>query len=292
MPAWEAYFDESGDKDQGRVFTLAGYIFRSDRARILEGKWGKALSDAGVPFFHMVDCAHGNRAFKHLSKDSRSKLAKHCIDLIKQHASCGFCCAFNPNRFSHPMGLKKLEDPYTQAVNFTLLHVTARLNYNDSFPLLNVCFEAGHASQGSARKYIDETINLVGLLRSRIPPEIRFATKKEAVLLQCADLLAWQAATDIKNRADEIRPRRKDFISLLEAQHHFMYFMADNEFNLLTDREPIREGRLTDEYVKELFSTKTDSTQRLKEIQRMFDAQGLSEFGTDAIIGRKLPSQS
>lgn len=56
----EAHFDESGtDADE---MTLAGYIFETQRMEAFKREWSLLLEQHGLPYFHMVDCAHGKRA--------------------------------------------------------------------------------------------------------------------------------------------------------------------------------------------------------------------------------------
>src|SRR4051812_16718124 len=68
----EGYFDESGDieKDE-RIFCISGYYIESSRAKELDTSWQCLLDRYNLPYFHMVDCAHGNEPFDKLSKDER-----------------------------------------------------------------------------------------------------------------------------------------------------------------------------------------------------------------------------
>lgn len=60
----EGYFDESGDFDEEpKVFCISGYYLVSEAAKEMHEKWGEVLARHNIPYFHMVDCAHGNDAF-------------------------------------------------------------------------------------------------------------------------------------------------------------------------------------------------------------------------------------
>ena len=61
---WEAYFDESGDDGGFPIMTVGGYLVKPSNARRLERKWRRLLRKYKLPYFHMVECAHGNKNFK------------------------------------------------------------------------------------------------------------------------------------------------------------------------------------------------------------------------------------
>ena len=85
----ESYFDESGTHDGSPVLCLAGYILSKRMARLLRREWGKMLGRHKIPYFHMVECAHGNENFAHLSKEEIIEIGKEVIELIKKHTYKG-----------------------------------------------------------------------------------------------------------------------------------------------------------------------------------------------------------
>src|SRR3954451_317639 len=85
-----AYFDESGSHSDSPVLCVAGYAFQKREARLLAREWNHVLKRYGVPFFHMVDCAHGNEHFTAILKERRIKLATSLIGIVKRRASHGF----------------------------------------------------------------------------------------------------------------------------------------------------------------------------------------------------------
>ena len=68
MSQYKAYFDESGCHDGSTVLAVGGYLVRADWATRMQRKWRSALSKYGLPYFYMVDCAHGSGVFKSLSR--------------------------------------------------------------------------------------------------------------------------------------------------------------------------------------------------------------------------------
>lgn len=82
-------------------------------------------------------------------------------------------------------------------------------------------FEAGHKHKGSAYNLIADKLGTSG-------GSVTFADKKHLRLLQAADLLAWQSTKYAKDALTQARSPRKDFLSLVEHPHMFIY-LAMNE---------------------------------------------------------------
>jgi hypothetical protein len=83
----QAYFDESGSHAGSPVLCIAGYILRKNKAIKFGHEWRKILRWKGLPYFHMVDCAHGNGPFKNLTKQERINVATKMIEIIKERAN-------------------------------------------------------------------------------------------------------------------------------------------------------------------------------------------------------------
>jgi hypothetical protein len=91
----------------------------------MEGEWKKVLDKYKVPFFHMKDCAPGNKPFNHLKKWERAKLIKRMIEILKAYTSIGFVAVVNPRRFGDYPGIP---DPYTYCVNLCLMGLASWLD--------------------------------------------------------------------------------------------------------------------------------------------------------------------
>ena len=78
----EAHFDESGTgSDQ---ITVAGYLFESEKISLFYDQWHHELERYGLPYFHMVDCAHGMPPFNTMEKIERIRLQMKLMNLIKR----------------------------------------------------------------------------------------------------------------------------------------------------------------------------------------------------------------
>jgi hypothetical protein len=96
----EAYFDESLTSDGPRVMAVGGYLFTAERSKALAFAWREVLNQYGLPFFHMVDCAHGAPPFKDLGKEACDDVARHMIRLIREHMEYGVAYAVDDAAYS------------------------------------------------------------------------------------------------------------------------------------------------------------------------------------------------
>jgi hypothetical protein len=120
---YEGYFDESGDlEDTDKIFCIAGYYVEADNAKRMDAEWLNVLSEHGLPYFHMVDCAHGNEAFERIARSDRSEIVIRLIKIIKEYTSHGFAVIANGDHFATKEGQP---DVYSQCADLciTALHV-------------------------------------------------------------------------------------------------------------------------------------------------------------------------
>lgn len=219
---FEGYFDESGDfDDHPGIFCVAGYFITADDAKIMDEKWGAALNKYGVPYFHMVDCAHGNPPFKDVSIDDRIELVKELIALIKQYTQSGFALLAEAASYDPPPN--DAPNIYTYCADGCVSALRMFLEQNRIESSVAYIFEAGHKNRHSAYNHIARKLK-------RETDSLTFAAKAQVRLLQAADLLAWQSCKYAKDysfarmRGDSPKRRpRKDFVSLMEHDHTFMY---------------------------------------------------------------------
>jgi hypothetical protein len=230
---YEGYFDESGDIETEGVFCISGYYLTSQQAIEMDRRWAEVLTDYDLPYFHMVDCAHGAPPFRHLSKDTRIIVVKRLIKIIKENTLRGFSNAFYAGRMSKSIG----GDVYSDAVStcVTALDTFIRLSGMDSKKTAYF-FEAGHKNKGNAYNRVAHHVEKIGA-------SITFAKKEQIRLLQAADLLAWQSTKFLKDRLSQKRQPRKDFLSLMEHRHTFAHLSVDenSEAGLAFEEFPERK---------------------------------------------------
>jgi hypothetical protein len=223
----QAYFDESGSHDGAPILCVAGYIFKKSEAIKLGHEWRKVLRWKKLPYFHMVECAHGNGPFANLTKDERVAVQTKLIDAIKRYAIQGVAITVDPAEyatFSKRLPFKRglYDNAYAFCAQVIMAGVSVFIERNPLIGRMAYFFEAGHSSAPQA----DEIMRTM-LAQPAVKHQFRYAAhafveKQDAPQIQAADLLAWQWYTD-RRHAAEGRPRRKDCASLLELHHNAVH---------------------------------------------------------------------
>ena len=144
----QAFFDESASHEGAPVLCLAGLIFKKSEAIKLGHEWKKVLQWKGLPYFHMVDCAHGNGPFANLSKAERSEVARRMIEIIKQRAVQGLAVTVDNRDFAsvmaeYPAAARAYKTAYTFCTHTVLAGVGTWLYANPKGGENGLPFRAG-----------------------------------------------------------------------------------------------------------------------------------------------------
>lgn len=203
------------------MLLVAGYLVESSRARIMEEKWQATLDKYVVEYFHMKDVPKRRNVFKHLSEEQMDLLAREVIDLIKGHMLYGFVSVVNPSR--RIQLLDDTPDGYANCLNQCISKmcsiVKAKHRDQGDKPMIDFFFEAGHPTKSTADRVIRDTSHLperqafIDVYRSH-----KFVGKMERILIQTADILAWQFNKFLSDKVRDARQPRKDFISLMDVK--------------------------------------------------------------------------
>jgi hypothetical protein len=221
---FHAYIDVSCTGARERVFAVAGYLIEDTKALAMDSLWRSSLAEFKLPYFRMVDCAHGNGVFSSFSPAERSEIARRFIELTKGHITVGVACLANPLTFDDRV---MKTDIYGFCLQFCVMPmIMCALKFNEASSKAKTpiafYFQAGHRNHAKAHAYL-----LDNLENEKTYPgyhrDHSYAAKTAIPLLQCADILAWQATKRVKCAVFEKRAPRKDFESLLEAGHKFVY---------------------------------------------------------------------
>lgn len=241
LPLINAYFDESGTHDDSPVMAVAGYLFSAENAAFFADRWTAILAQKEIPFFHMVDCAHGNKEFANLSLTERIELAQKLIELIKAQTERGIG-AIMPARMYEE--LMPHHPNMGGAYNYCLWNCLegVRLWREEKGYAGDVAyfFESGHKSQSEANRIMSQAFCDPEKGRPFGYSAHAFVDKRKFPGVQAADILAWQMCTDWKHGRDG-RPRRKDFASLVEQRDHRVQII-DAERILYHVREMTKMG--------------------------------------------------
>ena len=235
----QAFFDESGSHDGSPILCVAGYVFRKNEAIKLGHEWRKVLRWKKLPYFHMVDCAHGNGPFANLTKDERISVQTKLIEVIKRYAIQGIAITVNPveyercaKRLPYKRGL--YDNAYAFCAQVIMTGVSVFIERNPRIGKMAYFFEAGHRSAPQA----DEIMRTM-FAQPAIKQQFRytahvFVEKQDSPQIQAADLLAWQWYTDRRHES-EGRPRRKDCASLLQLHHNAVHIDSNELDRIATE---------------------------------------------------------
>jgi hypothetical protein len=197
----------------------------SEQAKLLAKEWRAVLDTRQLPYFHMVDCAHGSGVFKPLTPQQRIYVASQMIGIIKRRTIAGFAISVNVEQFREMMPEHHL---IGSAYSFCATLVIAAIrrwimtvNYSGDMAYF---FEAGHPSKSEADRIMTGMFNDPKLRALSRYVGHAFVEKKRSAPVQAADLLAWQFYTDARRQVEGHTVHRKDFESLLEHPHqvHFV----------------------------------------------------------------------
>lgn len=187
----------------------------------MDKEWGAVLERHKIPYFHMVDCAHGNGVFKNMPVVQRAEIVANLIALIKKYTEEGFVFLAKADSYDPPEN--DAPNPYSYCAAGCVEALYMFLNMRRVEANIAYFFEEGHKHKGKAYNHIANSVK-------REQDSLTFAAKEKVRLLQAADLLAWQSAKYAKDysfaRAQGQQPKRqprKDFLSLMEHDHSFMY---------------------------------------------------------------------
>lgn len=213
----EAYFDESGTHDDSPVICVAGYLYESEKCGSLDLEWQAMLEKWGLPYFRMVDCAHGNKPFDKLSPEQCISAEKDAIRLIRKYMTHGIAITACESDYNEAI---KTGDPFGAAYAWCcwmcFIAVEKWADKHDYNGGVAYFFETGHKYQGRTNALVEEIIKIDKLRKSFRYASHAFAGKTELRPLQTADILAWQSATFTKNRLSGERGPRADLIALIK----------------------------------------------------------------------------
>lgn len=193
----------------------------------MAGEWARVLKKYDLPFFHMVDCAHGNEHFASLTRAQRIEAETALIGIIKRRAAHGFAVSVDLAAYQELMpDWGPAKSPYAFCARCVIDEIGKWFSRSGFRGKSTYFFEAGHASRSEASKVVEAALTnpLSALHNVHYGYAAHsFIPKQGSAAVQAADLLAWQWATEVKHRMTG-RPRRKDFASLLDIPHRGAHF--------------------------------------------------------------------
>ncbi len=221
----EAYFDESGTHEGAPFICVAGYLFKKHNVDAIGSEWGRMLNKYHVPYFHMADLVHDKipTIYSHLTMVERTSLEKEVIALIKRYAEIGIALSIDLEAYQLLPKNGMFENPYSFLCLQVLQGIKNWGDKNKFFDKVTYFFETGAEGFGHFQKIVKIIKGVPGLDGQYRLGNLQAIEKKEAIPLQCADLLSWLWYSHNRGNV-EGRTIRKDFKSLIELKidpHHY-----------------------------------------------------------------------
>ena len=250
----EMYFDESEDKSH-QLLCVAGYLFREENRALLEAQWGAVLARENLPYFRMVDCAHGTGVFDGISKEKRGEIEVELFDILKRYLEVGISITFDL-RFAHLCPSAKyhgmpIVEPYTLCAYMCMMQGRKWASDTGFDGQISYYFEAGHKHQSQADRMMSAVFDVPDLRSHYRYKRHDFLRKEQAIPLQCGDILAWQWSKAIKDMRVKKKVTRADLNSLLTEPHFTIHF---NEESLTEFRAVVNKSNETIE-MRRLYRT-------------------------------------
>lgn len=211
--ALRAYLDASVREDRN-IICVAGAAYGYKGAKKASKKWKDLFGEVD---FHMTDFHTKKNAFSGISDEEQKRLLVEAISIVKKYSSYKVAASFDYEELQGhlPSGATRkhakevqrgFENPYALACHSAMYALSSRSNSE-----IYYVFETGDKGQGAAKRYIDyisqETDSPL-FAAYQISGLIHAKKDSSHVLLQSADLLAWEWTKHIVNRSKKIPTRR------------------------------------------------------------------------------------
>lgn len=244
----ESYYDESDSTSEPanpQVLSVAGYLFDSDKARELEAGWRPLLTKYGLTHFSMADCNSQWKEFSRYSDSECVVIQTKFIEAVKSTAKHGFCASIelrhrNLLPSSKQYGLEQIS-PYTLCCFWCIEHArywAKKHSYNGKFAYF---FENGYVYEPEATAVIRGMFSDPWVCEKYLHASDTFASKKDVLPLQAADILAWQWRKNVMERMKGNMKPRADLMSLLDIPTDSLHF---NEETIVSFLQLLKRNRL------------------------------------------------
>jgi hypothetical protein len=231
-----AYLDESGSYPHTRVLAIAGYAAPAIEWARLEYVWKKMLRSWNVNAFHMVDCIHGRGEFTGWDQQRRNAAIKEVIDLVVGYDVHGIGAAVLLRDYEALVtgrARREIGEPWHLCLRHLVFEVSRRI---DRLPrsewVAFVCDLQEEFSAEASRMYERCRENPEWPQQNRLGT-LTFASSKEEVGLQVADLLAYETFRHLDNKLYCNREIRKSLDRLVHERPYFGAYYTREELEPL-----------------------------------------------------------
>jgi hypothetical protein len=211
-----AYFDESGTGDDSAYLCVAGYVFTKENALAIEPEWNAMLAYYGLPYFHMAECNQHDGIYAHLDEKACIAAATEAIALTKKYASQGIAISFDKKVFDALPPQPIWTDRYSFLCSNVMFGVLRWAEVTGFAGDVSYFYESGAKGWGDALQAMRAIRSTSEFPRDGLRfKAVTSVSKRDAIPLQCADLLVWNWHKQVGREARGIKNVRGDFKSLL-----------------------------------------------------------------------------
>jgi len=213
---FEAYFDES--ERTGGTFAVAGYAFSPPQARKFTKEWRDLF---GGQICRMAELTAKRGTFDGISNQERDRLIREAVKLINKRISFGVAISVNVSEINSlsPKWIQGFGHAYPVCCHFAMAGIGTALEKAEYADDVAYFFEAGHAYESEARRFLTHVTSKAGPLKAYYRHRSdTFAPKTDAVPLQAADMLAWEwTKCQDETIEQRMRPVRRSLRALVES---------------------------------------------------------------------------
>ena len=228
-----AYFDESSDGKQEKIFVIAGFLGRYDQWSKIEWRWRTLLNKYGINYYHAVEAEFARREFEKppYRTDHKAALTQGQFQLLGDVRTdflsvltSGFVTglsigipmvAFNAVANTPDILEKFGNSPYYYCAHLAMLRALHGIRYElGSRELVKFIFDQQKQHEGEMTRVHEEFRKKDLVYRSQVG-SLSFEDKQQFIPLQVADTLAYETRKYFEARMqDENAPERPELQKL------------------------------------------------------------------------------
>ena len=215
--------DESGTHAGSRAIAVAGFVVSEERAPILASAWNRTLKRYALKSLHMRDFVPPHGRYSAKAPEERQELFSSLISVIHEHVAFGVGAAIELDRFMNTTyqnafakAPQLVDSPYQQCVTRCILQVADWARENAPSENFSYFIEKGCLGAGLVANALDSLRKDAEAQRRLRLNEVRFVSKSDFEITQCADFLAYEIYKELDRRiSSSPRATRASLLALV-----------------------------------------------------------------------------
>jgi hypothetical protein len=232
-PGFGAYVDAGGTHESARYFSLAVYCARADAWGWFENDWRRVVIDeCGLKRMHMTQLEskfqRADSPFRGWDRDRKDAFLAKLIPIIHRHVEMGFVDVVDRRAYRQVLispfetCLEQFKRDFTDhhvlafwsLIGFVYQQFKPRLAPGERIKFL--LDQEKEALETVLRRHFRQMIRDNPHMTDWIDPDLAFVSSTEFVPLQASDILAWEAANEMRQQGRIGRNPRRLTLDALE----------------------------------------------------------------------------